>query len=69
MIQFLLQRFLRTLLDSQFLYLQDLTESDPYGVFPLLVTVLMLLQQKLMPMGTMDPAQQKIMRLMPLMQS
>jgi YidC/Oxa1 family membrane protein insertase len=55
------------LYNTEFLYLQDLTEADPYGVFPLLVTVLMMLQQKLMPMGTMDPAQQKIMRLMPLM--
>jgi YidC/Oxa1 family membrane protein insertase len=55
------------LYNTKFLYLQDLTEADPYGVLPLLVTVLMLAQQKLMPMGSMDPAQQKIMRLMPLM--
>jgi YidC/Oxa1 family membrane protein insertase len=55
------------LYNTKFLYLQDLTEADPYGVLPLLVTVLMLAQQKLMPMGSMDPTQQKIMRLMPLM--
>ena len=52
---------------SQFLYLKDLTEVDPTGFLPLLVTVLMVLQQKLMPMGSMDPMQQKMMRLMPVM--
>ena len=52
---------------SQFLYLKDLTEVDPTGVLPLVVTVLMVLQQKLMPMGSMDPMQQKMMRLMPVM--
>jgi YidC/Oxa1 family membrane protein insertase len=51
---------------SQFLYLKDLTGVDPTGVLPLLVTVLMVLQQKLMPMGSMDPMQQKMMRLMPI---
>jgi YidC/Oxa1 family membrane protein insertase len=40
---------------------------DPTGILPLLVTVLMVLQQKLMPMGSMDPMQQKMMRLMPVM--
>ena len=52
---------------TQFLYLKDLTEADPTGALPLLVTVLMVLQQKLMPMGSMDPMQQKMMRLMPVM--
>ncbi|MGB0638293.1 MAG: membrane protein insertase YidC [Myxococcota bacterium] len=52
---------------TQFLYLKDLTEVDPTGALPLLVAVLMVLQQKLMPMGNMDPAQQKMMRLMPVM--
>lgn len=52
---------------TQFLYLKDLTEADPTGVLPLLVTVLMVLQQKLMPMGSMDPMQRKMMRLMPVM--
>jgi YidC/Oxa1 family membrane protein insertase len=52
---------------SQFLYLKDLTGVDPTGILPLLVTVLMVLQQKLMPMGSMDPMQQKMMRLMPVM--
>jgi len=51
---------------TQFLYLKDLTEVDPTGVLPLLVAVLMVLQQKMMPMGNMDPMQQKMMRLMPI---
>ena len=55
------------LYNTQFLYLMDLTEADPYCVLPVLVTVLMLLQQRLMPMGSMDPTQQKMMRMMPLM--
>jgi YidC/Oxa1 family membrane protein insertase len=52
---------------TSFLYLKDLTEVDPTGFLPLMVTVLMVLQQKLMPMGSMDPMQQKMMRLMPVM--
>ena len=51
---------------TQFLYLKDLTEVDPTGVLPLLVAVLMVFQQKMMPMGNMDPMQQKMMRLMPI---
>jgi YidC/Oxa1 family membrane protein insertase len=47
--------------------LKDLTEVDPTGFLPLMVTILMVLQQKLMPMGSMDPMQQKMMRLMPVM--
>ena len=52
---------------TSFLYLKDLTEVDPTGFLPLVVSILMVLQQKLMPMGTMDPMQQKMMRLMPVM--
>jgi len=52
---------------TEFLYLKDLTEVDPYGALPLLVSVLMVMQQKMMPMGSMDPMQQKMMRLMPVM--
>lgn len=55
------------LYNTSFLYLEDLTQVDPYGVLPLLVSVLMLLQQKMMPMANMDPMQQKMMRMMPLM--
>jgi YidC/Oxa1 family membrane protein insertase len=55
------------LYNTSFLYLDDLTQVDPYGVLPLLVSGLMLLQQRMMPMANMDPMQQKMMRMMPLM--
>ena len=51
---------------TSFLYLKDLTEVDPTGALPLVVSILMVLQQKMMPMGSMDPMQQKMMRLMPI---
>lgn len=54
------------LYDSQFLYLQDLTSADPYGVLAIMYCVLMFIQQRMMPMGSMDPAQQKMLKLMPL---
>ena len=52
---------------TQFLYIRDLTEVDPTGALPLLVAVLMVFQQRMMPLGNMDPMQQKMMRLMPVM--
>ena len=55
------------LYDSTFLYLQDLTSADPYGVLPVMYCVLMFIQQRMMPMGSMDPAQQQMLKLMPLM--
>ena len=55
------------LYDSSFLYLQDLTSADPYGVLPVMYCVLMFIQQRMMPMGSMDPAQQQMLKLMPLM--
>ena len=55
------------LYDSSFLYLQDLTSMDPYGILPVLYCVLMFGQQRMMPMANMDPMQQRLMKLMPLM--
>ena len=53
--------------DSSFLYLQDLTSMDPYGILPVLYGGLMLMSQKLTPMpANMDPAQQRIMKFMPV---
>ena len=49
---------------DSFLYLQDLTSADPYGILAIMYCVLMFIQQRMMPMG-MDPAQQQIL-LMPL---
>lgn len=53
------------LYDSQFLYLRDLTQVDPYGVFPTIAAVLMILLQRMMPMTGLDPTQQKIIQTMP----
>jgi YidC/Oxa1 family membrane protein insertase len=55
------------LYQTRFLYLLDLTSPDPYGVLPLVVVVLMVVQQRMMPTGNMDPAQQKIMQIMPIL--
>ena len=54
------------LYDTSFFYLKDLTAADPTGVITTVYTLLMVLQQRMMPMGNMDPAQQQIMKLMPL---
>ena len=51
---------------TEFLYLHDLSSPDPYGVLPAIVVVLMLVQQQFTPMGNMDPAQARMMKLMPL---
>ncbi len=48
-------------------WLQDLSAADPYYVTPVLLIVLMYLQQRLMPTTTTDPNQQMIMRFMPVM--
>jgi YidC/Oxa1 family membrane protein insertase len=48
------------------LWIKDLSEHDPYYVTPVLMAVTMFWQQKITP-TTADPAQQKIMMMMPLM--
>ncbi|MCP4810525.1 MAG: membrane protein insertase YidC [Proteobacteria bacterium] len=53
---------------AEFLYLDDLSVMDPYAVLPLFVGMMMFFQQRLTPMSpNMDPAQQRMMRLMPFM--
>ena len=47
-------------------WITDLSQPDPYYVIPVLMGVTMFWQTKITP-TTMDPAQQKIMMLMPLM--
>lgn len=54
------------LYDTSFFIWKDLTAADPYGVLPVVYATLMFLQQRSMPMTTMDPTQQKMMRAMPL---
>jgi len=52
---------------QSFLYLQDLSAPDPYGIFPTFMAAGMFVQQQLTPMTGMDPVQQRMMKLMPLM--
>lgn len=54
------------LYQTEFLYLRDLTVIDPYCIGPAIVVVLMLVQQQFTPTGNMDPAQARMMKLMPL---
>ncbi|MCK6520231.1 membrane protein insertase YidC [Myxococcota bacterium] len=52
---------------AEFFYLKDLASADPYGILPTIIGVLMMLQQRMTPMSPgMDPLQQRIIRLMPL---
>ena len=51
---------------TEFLYLKDLTQPDPYLVLPLTIMVLMFVQQQFNTPTNMDPAQQQVMRFMPL---
>jgi YidC/Oxa1 family membrane protein insertase len=48
-------------------WLHDLSARDPYYILPILMVVTMYLMQKMTPATTVDPAQQKMMTLMPLM--
>jgi YidC/Oxa1 family membrane protein insertase len=50
---------------AQFLWIQDLSQRDPLFVTPVLMGLSMVLMQKMMP-SAMDPAQQRIMMIMPL---
>ena len=52
---------------ASFLWIPDLSQKDPIFLTPLLMGVSMLLMQKMTPAGTMDPAQQKMMMIMPVM--
>jgi len=54
--------------NAEFLYLKDLSSADPLGILPLLVGVFYFIQQRIMPTSpNMDPMQQKLMRMMPMM--
>jgi YidC/Oxa1 family membrane protein insertase len=48
------------------LWITDLSQPDPYYVIPVLMAVTMFWQTKITP-STADPAQQRVMMLMPLM--
>lgn len=54
------------LYQADFLFIDDLTSRDPYGVLPTLVGVAMFAQQRITPMSpNADPMQQKIFRMLP----
>src|SRR3989338_9215568 len=50
-----------------FWFYRDLSAPDPYFVMPLLLGLFMFLQQRMTPSPSADPAQQKIMMIMPIM--
>lgn len=55
------------LVDAPFmLWIQDLSNKDPYYVLPVLMTGAMFLQQKMTPNTISDPVQKKVMLFMPL---
>lgn len=55
------------LVDAPFiLWIQDLSNKDPYYVLPVLMTISMFLQQKLTPNTITDPVQKKVMLFMPV---
>lgn len=54
------------LYQTDFLYLQDLSSQDPYGILPVIVMGLFVLQQQFTPMANMDPLQARMMKLMPI---
>jgi len=47
-------------------WIHDLSARDPYYILPILMTAAMYFMTKMTPTPTVDPAQQKMMALMPL---
>ncbi|MBI4125967.1 MAG: YidC/Oxa1 family membrane protein insertase, partial [Deltaproteobacteria bacterium] len=50
-----------------FWFYRDLSAPDPYFITPIVLGLFMVAQQKLMPSTSADPAQKKMMMLMPIM--
>lgn len=50
---------------ADFAYIRDLSMPDPFGVFPALMIVGMVFQQRMTPLTGVDPTQAQMMRLMP----
>lgn len=48
-------------------FYRDLSAPDPYFILPILLGIAMLLQQKLTPSASADPAQKQMMMIMPVM--
>lgn len=47
-------------------WIHDLSAMDPFYILPVVMAILMYVQQRLTPMPSMDPAQQKMMQFLPL---
>jgi YidC/Oxa1 family membrane protein insertase len=47
-------------------WIKDLSAKDPYYILPVLMGVTMYISQKMMPATSADPAQQKMMQMMPI---
>ena len=52
---------------APWLWIRDLSAKDPYYILPVLMAATMYWMQKMTPMTTTDPAQQRMMQLMPIM--
>ncbi|MFQ5817515.1 MAG: membrane protein insertase YidC, partial [Terriglobia bacterium] len=52
---------------AAWLWIPDLSTRDPYYILPVVMTLSMYISTKMTPMTTADPAQQKMMSLMPLL--
>ncbi len=50
-----------------FWFYKDLSAPDPYYIMPVLLGLFMVAQQKIMPSTSADPAQKKMMMIMPVM--
>lgn len=48
-------------------WITDLSAKDPYYILPLLMAATMYVMQKMTPVTTTDPAQQRMMQIMPIM--
>jgi len=57
------------LYDSSFLYLQDLTSPDPYGVLPVMYGILMFASQTLMKPATKGPVNEQQAMMMKMMKA
>jgi YidC/Oxa1 family membrane protein insertase len=53
---------------ASFLWIPDLSQKDPFFITPVLMGLSMFVMQKMVP-STMDPAQQRIMMVMPVVLS
>jgi YidC/Oxa1 family membrane protein insertase len=52
---------------AHWMWIHDLSAKDPYYILPVAMAVMMYLSTKMTPQTTIDPSQQKMMSLMPLM--